>query len=72
MLMGTRGQRHPADVIGNAMCVAEVATAEVEDTKLEQPAKRRSGLAGSKVHAKKLTAEDRSEIARKVAKMRWE
>lgn len=71
MPKGPQGQKRPADVIGNAVHVARIATGEIEDTKLEQPAKRRSGLAGSKARADKLTAEERSEIARKAANARW-
>ena len=63
MPKGRNGERRPADAIGLAVHVARIATGEVKDTKLEQPAKRRSGLAGLKTHAEKLTAEERSEAA---------
>ena len=71
MPKGPNGERRPADAIGLAVHVARIATGEIEDMKLEQPAKRRSGLAGSKARAEKLTAEERSEIARKAAAGRW-
>lgn len=71
MPKGPNGQRRPADAIGCAVHVARIATGEIEDTTLAQPAKRRSGLAGSKARAEKLTAEERSEIARKAATARW-
>ena len=71
MPKGPNGERRPADAIGLAVHVGRIATGEIEDTKLEQPAKRRSGLAGAKARAEKLTAEERSEIARKAAGARW-
>jgi len=72
MPRGPQGQKRPADVIGNAVHIARIATGEIEDTTLRQPAKRKSGLAGAKARAEKLTAEERSEIARKAANARWE
>jgi len=71
MPRGPQGQKRPADVIGNAVHIARIATGEIEDTTLRQPAKRKSGLAGAKARAEKLTAEERSEIARKAADARW-
>ncbi|MEC7162227.1 MAG: RNA-binding protein [Pseudomonadota bacterium] len=71
MPKGPRGEKRPADVIGNAVLIAKIATGEAEDTRLKEPAKRKSGLAGSKARAEKLTAEERSEIARKAAARRW-
>lgn len=71
MPKGPNGERRPADAIGLAVHVARIATGELDDTRLEQPAKRRSGLAGGKARAEKLTAEERSEIARKAAGVRW-
>lgn len=72
MPKGPQGQKRPADVIGNAVHIARIATGEIEDTTLKQPAKRKSGLAGAKARADKLTSEERSEIARKAANVRWE
>lgn len=72
MPKGPQGQKRPADVIGNAVHIAKIATGEIEDTTLKQPAKRKSGLAGAKARADSLTAEKRSEIARKAASARWE
>lgn len=72
MPKGPQGQKRPADVIGDAVHIATIATGEVEKTTLKQLAKRKSRLAGSKARAKKLTSEGRSEIARKAANARWE
>ena len=71
MPKGPQGQRRPADVIGNAVHIAKIATGEAEETTLKQPAKRKSGIAGAKARAQSLTAEERSEIARKAAAGRW-
>ena len=72
MPKGPNGERRPADAIGRAVHVARIATGEIEDTKLEQPAKRRSGLAGAKARQENTTADQRREIARKAANVRWE
>lgn len=71
MPKGPQGQKRPADVIGNAVHIAKIATGEIEETTLKQPAKRKSGVAGGKARAQSLTAEERSEIARKAAAGRW-
>ena len=47
MPRGPQGQKRPADVIGNAVLIAKIATGEAEDTRYEQPAKARSGRAGA-------------------------
>ena len=47
MPQGPNGQKRPADVIGNAVRVAMIATGEVEDTTLNQPAKRASSQENS-------------------------
>lgn len=73
MPKGPRGERRPADVIGNAVKVMRIATGEEEDTQRD-PAKehmRRGGLAGGRARAEKLPAAKRSEIAKKGARARW-
>ena len=71
MPKGPQGQKRPADVIGSAVHIAKIATGEIEDTTLKQPAKRKSGLAGADARKKKLTAKERSEIAKLAAEKRW-
>lgn len=71
MPKGPQGQRRPADVIGNAVHIAQIATGDIEETVLKQPAKRKSGLAGAKARLDSTTAEQRSEIAKKAANERW-
>lgn len=71
MPKGPQGQKRPADVIGNAVHIAQIATGEAQETKLKQPAKRNSGLAGAKARQQNTTAEDRKAIAEKAASARW-
>jgi len=75
MPKGPKGQRRPADVIGNAVHVMRVATGEVEEKEAApDPAKehmRRGGLKGGKALAKSLSATKRSAIAKKAARARW-
>jgi hypothetical protein len=71
MPKGPQGQRRPADVIGNAVHIARIATGEEQEAK-PAPARRASGVAGAKARQENTTAEERSEIARKAAAARWQ
>lgn len=71
MPKGPQGQRRPADVIGNAVHIARIATGEEQETSLKQPAKRKSGLAGAEARQQNTTPEDRNAIAKKAAAARW-
>lgn len=71
MPKGPQGQKRPADVIGNAVHIARIATGEEKETTLAQPAKRKSGLAGAKARAENTTPEDRKATAKKAAAARW-
>lgn len=71
MPKGPQGQKRPADVIGNAVHIARIATGEEQETKLKQPAKRKSGLAGAKARLQNTTADERKAIAQKAAAARW-
>ena len=71
MPKGRRGERRPADVIGNAVHVAKIATGEIEETTYKQPNKVKSGTAGGKARAENLTSKQRSAIAKKAAAARW-
>ena len=71
MPIGPSGQKRPADAIGCAVRVAQIATGEVTETLKEPSGKVRSGHAGAAARAKKLTREERSAIARKAAAERW-
>jgi hypothetical protein len=71
MPKGPQGQKRPADVIGNAVHIARIATGEQQETTLAQPAKRNNGLAGAKARLQNTTSEDRKAIAQKAAAARW-
>lgn len=74
MPKGPQGQKRPADVIGAAIAVAKIATGEEEDKKPDPStqANRKGGLKGGRARAKALTAEQRSDIAKKAAQKRWQ
>jgi hypothetical protein len=73
MPKGPKGQKRPADVIGNAVRIMRIATGEAEeeydasDEEKDQAAAS-LGRKGGKARAEKLTAERRADIARKAAK----
>ena len=74
MPKGPQGQKRPADVIGNAVRVMEIATGQREEEFEDDgkdPAAKALGAKGGKARAAKLTAEQRSKIARKAAANRW-
>ncbi len=71
MPKGPNGQQRPADVIGNAVHIARIATGEEQDTSLKQPAKRASGLAGAAARVDKASEDERRAIARQAAIIRW-
>jgi hypothetical protein len=73
MPRGPRGEKRPADVIGNAVKVMRIATGE-ESESLPDPSKdhaRRGGLKGGRARAKVLTPKQRAEIAKTAAEARW-
>jgi hypothetical protein len=74
MPRGPRGEKRPADVIGNAVKVMRIATGEEEDDREEQTpasAAAQLGKLGGAARARSLTPQQRAEIARKAAKARW-
>jgi hypothetical protein len=72
MPRGPRGEKRPADVIGNAVRVMRIATGEEEDdTDPVKSAAAELGSRGGRARAKKLSEEQRSEIARAAASARW-
>lgn len=70
MPRGPKGEKRPADVIGNAVHVMRIATGEIEDNPTPEHA-RRGGLKGGKARASALTPSRRREIAVKAASARW-
>jgi hypothetical protein len=73
MPKGPQGQKRPADVIGNAVRVMQIATGEIAEDATE-PGKeyaRKGGLKGGPARAVKLSAKRRKAIAKKAAESRW-
>lgn len=74
MPKGPKGEKRPADVIGNAIKVARLATGE-ETEELTDGGKDKAavslGRRGGKARAEKMTAERRAEIAKRAAAKRW-
>jgi hypothetical protein len=72
MPKGPRGEKRPADVIGNAVKVMRIATGEEEeDLDRAKSAAAELGSRGGKARAAKMTPERRAEIARAAATARW-
>lgn len=71
MPKGPNGQQRPADVIGNAVLIARIATGEDQETSLKQPAKRASGKAGAAARQDNTSPRQRAEIAKLAAETRW-
>lgn len=75
MPTGPKGERRPADVIGNAVKVMRIATGEeveilnADDGK--DPAAKALGKKGGAARAAKMTSERRTQIARAAADRRW-
>lgn len=75
MPTGPKGQKRPADVIGNAVKVMRIATGEEAEDYGDSPSKNQAaaelGRAGGKKRAVSITKERRVEIAKEAAKARW-
>jgi hypothetical protein len=71
MPTGPKGERRPADVIGNAVKVMRIATGEDDEDLGKAPNRAKGGRKGGKVRAATLTPEQRSEIAHTAAAARW-
>lgn len=70
MPRGPKGEKRPADVIGNAVHIMRIATGEIEESK-PKSGRTRSGQAGAKARSKALTPDQRKAIAKKAAAKRW-
>lgn len=74
MPKGARGEKRPADAIGNAIRVARIAVGDEEDdvpNDGKDPAAKALGAKGGKDRAASLSAAERSKIAKKAAAKRW-
>ena len=76
MPKGPAGQKRPADVVGNAVRVMEIATGQ-RDEEYDQAdegkdkAAAELGRRGGKARAERMTPEQRAAAARKAAAKRW-
>ena len=72
MPKGPKGEKRPADVIGDAVHVMRIATGDAEEgPEPENAAAVLLGRRGGAARAKALTPEQRREIAKKGAASRW-
>ncbi|MEO9168387.1 MAG: RNA-binding protein [Aestuariivirga sp.] len=69
MPKGPKGEKRPADVIGNAVKVMRIAVGDEDEKAVDDrsAASQRGGIA----RALKISPERRTEIARKAAAKRW-
>ena len=72
MPRGPRGESRPADVIGNAVRVARIATGEEPEELPVVSHGAALGKLGGQARAKAMSPERRSEIAKKAATKRWD
>ena len=77
MPRGPKGERHPADVIGNAVHVMRLATGQITDDVPSPEDEGKSAAAvelgrlGGRARAKKMSKKQRTAAARNAAKARW-
>jgi hypothetical protein len=72
--MATRRLKRPRDPIQLGKLIVDIATGQVEDYLDETASAKRARIAGTKggpARAKKLTPQERSEIASIAASARW-
>ena len=75
MPRGPKGQKRPADVIGNAVKVMRIATGEEQEDFPADDGKDKAaqslGQRGGRARAAALSPKRKKEIARKAAQKRW-
>ena len=74
MPRGPKGEKRPADSIGNAVMIARIATGEIEDMTTEDGKNAAAvalGRMGGKARALNMTAAHRKAVAKKAALKRW-
>jgi len=75
MPKGAKGQKRPADVIGNAVKVMRIATGDEDDDVQDDgkdPAAKSLGKRGGEARAAVLSKKRRTEIAKAAAAKRWQ
>ena len=74
MPTGPKGEKRPADVIGNAVHIMRIATGEIDDPPVDDgkdPNAKALGAKGGRARADAMTPERRAEIAKAAAAKRW-
>jgi hypothetical protein len=74
MPRGPKGEKRPADAIGNAIMIGRIATGEIEDLTTDDGKNAAAvalGRMGGKARAAKLSPRKRKQIAKKAASARW-
>jgi hypothetical protein len=74
MPRGPKGEKRPADVVGNAVHVMRIATGEIDDLTTDDGKNAAAvalGRMGGKARAEGMSAKRRKEIAKKAAAKRW-
>jgi hypothetical protein len=72
MPRGPKGEKRPADVIGNAVHIMRIATGEIVESAPSVTEKRvHAGQRGGLARAKVVGPQKRTEIAKKAAVTRW-
>ena len=74
MPKGPKGEKRPADVIGAAVKVMQIATGEAEEEYTDDGKNKAAvelGRKGGQARASKLSKKRRTEIAKKAAAARW-
>ena len=61
----------PVDLNQRAKTIVDLATADEREVEDKDPAAVERGRLGGKIRAERLTAEERSEVARNAARARW-
>ena len=76
MPKGPKGQKRPADVIGNAVQVMKIATGQIEESATTEDGKSKAavelGRKGGFARAKSISRVERVRIATRAATTRWE
>jgi hypothetical protein len=74
MPKGPKGEKRPADVIGNAVKVMRIAVGDEDDAPPKQTEKKDAqsiSSLGGQARSKSLSKDDRSRIAKNAASLRW-
>ncbi len=71
MPRGPRGEKRPADVIGNAVKVMRIATGQETEELAPVSPGAALGKLGGQARARNLSPEQRQDIAKKAAAERW-